>query len=115
MTRIAAEGMVARIARHAAMARATHRWVEGAARAGLGTGMLAPDGHRSPTVTVVTLPESVPAADVLQAMEARGYTVAAGYGQLKRGSVRIGHMGEHTVEGVERCLAALGETLRDMR
>lgn len=115
IARIAAEGMPARLARHAAMARATHQWVAAGGNVGVELGVLAPEGHRSPTVTVITLPDDIPSADVLHAMKTRGFTIGAGYGPLSAGSVRIGHMGEHTVAGVEACLAALGDALVAVR
>jgi aspartate aminotransferase-like enzyme len=36
----------------------------------------------------------------------RGFTIGSGYGKNKETSIRIGHMGDHTLEGLERCLAA---------
>jgi len=34
-----------------------------------------------------------------------GYTIGAGYGKLKDGTIRIGHMGDHTVAEWKRCSA----------
>jgi len=36
----------------------------------------------------------------------RGFTIGSGYGKNKETTVRVGHMGDHTLEGLERCLAA---------
>ena len=44
-------------------------------------------------------------------MKARGFTIASGYGKLKDTTIRIGHMGDHTVAEVETLLAALAEVL----
>lgn len=112
LERIAREGMPARLARHAAMAAATYAWIDRSRAAGTSVGVLAPEGFRSPTVTVITLPNGVTGANVLREMTERGYTLGAGYGSLGKTSVRIGHMGDHTVEGVDRCLTALGDVLR---
>jgi aspartate aminotransferase-like enzyme len=107
---IAREGMEARWARHAAMAKRTYAWVDALrSRHGDALGVLALDGHRSPTVTSVTLPESLPASTVLKAVKERGFTIGSGYGKNKETTVRVGHMGDHTVEGLERCLAACDE------
>ena len=112
---IAAEGMPARWGRHAAMAARTYAWVDALrARHGgaLGAGhdaalrVLAREGHRSPTVTSVTLPASLTASALLKEVKARGFTIGSGYGKNKETTVRIGHMGDHTLEGLERCLAA---------
>jgi aspartate aminotransferase-like enzyme len=104
---IAAAGMPARWARHAAMAERTYAWVEALrARHGDALHVLAREGHRSPTVTSITLPPSLPASTVLNAVKERGFTIGSGYGKNKESTVRIGHMGDHTPEGLERCLAA---------
>jgi aspartate aminotransferase-like enzyme len=104
---IAAEGMPARWARHAAMAARTYEWVDALrSRHGDALHVLAREGHRSPTVTSVTLPESLPASTLLAAVKERGFTIGSGYGQNRETTVRIGHMGDHTLEGLERCLAA---------
>ena len=109
---IAAEGMPARWDRHAAMARRTYRWVDDvAARHGESFRVLARAGHRSPTVTSVTLPPELPSGTVLRAVSERGFTIGSGYGKNKETSVRIGHMGDHTLEGLERCLAACDAAL----
>jgi len=48
---------------------------------------------------------------VNSAMKARGFTISAGYGSLKDTSIRIGHMGDHTVEELDVLLATLREVL----
>ena len=68
--------------------------------------MLARAEHRSPTVTSVMLPASLPSSTVLKAVAERGFTIGSGYGKNKETTIRIGHMGDHTLEGLERCLAA---------
>ncbi|MCY7380898.1 MAG: alanine--glyoxylate aminotransferase family protein [Gemmatimonadaceae bacterium] len=104
---IAAEGMVARWARHAAMAERTYAWVDAlGGRHGDALHVLAREGHRSPTVTSITLPESLTASTVIKAVKERGFTIGSGYGKNKETTVRIGHMGDHTLEGLERCLTA---------
>jgi aspartate aminotransferase-like enzyme len=109
---IAQEGMPQRWARHTAMAERTYQWVAAVrARHGDAFGVLARDGHRSPTVTSVTLPGSLPASTLLRAVKERGFTIGSGYGQNKETTVRIGHMGDHTLVGLERCLAACDAAL----
>lgn len=109
---IIAEGIEARWARHAAMAARTHAWVEETAAAtGASLGILAAPGARSPTVTAVTLPDELDARDVVREVAAEGYVVGEGYGALRARTVRIGHMGDHTLEGLERCLAACARAI----
>ncbi|MBA3673100.1 MAG: alanine--glyoxylate aminotransferase family protein, partial [Gemmatimonadaceae bacterium] len=104
---IAAEGMPARWARHDAMATRTHRWADKlAARHGGGIRVLVDEGHRSPTVTSVMLPETLASGKVVAAVKERGFTIGSGYGTNKELSVRIGHMGDHTLHGLDRCLEA---------
>ena len=96
------------------MAERTYAWVaERAERFGLG--ILAPEGERSPTVTVVTVPKTITGDDVVKGCAKRGWTIGGGHGKLRAVSFRIGHMGDHTVEELERCLevcdAALGDLL----
>jgi aspartate aminotransferase-like enzyme len=104
---IAEETMSARWARHAAMAARTYAWVDAlAARHGAELRVLATEGKRSPSVTSITLPSTLKSSAVLKAVSSRGFTIGSGYGKNKETSIRIGHMGDHTLEGLERCLTA---------
>ena len=76
--------------------------------------MLAPDGERSPTVTAITVPEGMAPDAIVQGVAARGFVIGAGYGKVKARTFRIGHMGDHTVDGVAACLAALDDTLASL-
>ena len=100
---IATETIEARWARHEAMATLTHRWVAAHPR----LGVLAAEGSRAHTVTAITLPEGVKGSDLVAGMEREGYVIGAGYGKLRDRTIRIGHMGDHTVRGLEKCLAVL--------
>lgn len=111
MTAIGPTGVECRWARHAAMAAATHAWVEHQRQAGHLDGILAPAGSRSSTVTVMKTPRHVDAREVVDAAAARGFAVGSGYGALVTSSFRIGHMGDHTVETVSRVLDVLSEVL----
>jgi len=109
---VAAEGVEARWARHAAMAAATERWTAAlAARLGRDFGVLAPEGARSPTVSAITVPAGVSAERVVAAVAARGITIGGGYGKLRERTFRIGHMGDHTPATLERCFAACDAAL----
>lgn len=112
---IGREGIERRWERHLAMRDATIAWVEAvAARRGVQLDVIAPDGARSPTVTVISLPPAIKGAEVTEAVKARGYTIGGGYGQLKDSTVRIGHMGDHSVEGLRRCLHACENAIAEL-
>ena len=112
---IGREGIERRWERHIAMRDATVDWVHAAAeRRGIELGVLAPEGLRSPTVTVVTLPKGLATKEVREAITARGFTVGGGYGKLSETSFRIGHMGDHTLEGLKRCLQACETAIAEL-
>ena len=110
---VLAEGLEAAWARHATMSALTAQWA-GRLRDefSLGVAPLAPEGHRSPTVTAVVLPPPLSAEAVVRAAADRGYTIGGGYGKLKGTTIRIGHMGDHTPDGLERCLGVCRGVLR---
>jgi aspartate aminotransferase-like enzyme len=105
------ETIESRWERHAAMARRTWAWVDEMRNSGLAISVLSPEGARSPTVTCISLPAPHNGGAVNSAMKSRGYTISAGYGSLKDTSIRIGHMGDHTVEELDALLETLREVL----
>ncbi len=112
---IAREGVEARWARHAAMASATWDWVTRTADAlGLPLRVLAPSGARSHTVTCVALPPGVAGPAIVQAVERRGFVIGGGYGKLKDTTIRIGHMGDHTLDGLARVLDVVTDAIREV-
>ena len=111
LERIRAETIEGRWARHAEMARRTWGWTEEMRDRGLGLEVLAPEGYRSPTVTCIRLPTGWTGTRVTAALAARGYTIAPGYGTLKDTTIRIGHMGDHTVDELDALLNELAEVL----
>jgi predicted phosphoserine aminotransferase len=114
LARIAAAGGIeARWQRHAEMRERTEQWVAERG-AGLGLAYLPRQRRRSWTVSCLKLPEGghVLGGAVAKGMEARGFTIGAGYGKLKDSTIRIGHMGDHTVAGLEALLAALEEVVK---
>jgi aspartate aminotransferase-like enzyme len=97
--------------RHAAMAQRTWDWVDEVRDAGIPISVLAPEGSRSPTVTCVSLPTTHTGSAVTAAMKARGFVISAGYGSLKETGIRIGHMGDHTLDELNELLDTLREVL----
>ncbi len=109
---LAAGGIAQRWARHDAMRSTVERWAAANA-ASLGVAFLPREGRRSWTVSCLKLGHAEPGGGAIaKRLEARGFTIAPGYGKLKDSTIRIGHMGDHTVGEVEAVLAALAEVLR---
>jgi aspartate aminotransferase-like enzyme len=112
---IGREGIERRWERHIAMRDATIEWVYGmSTRRGVELSVVAPDGARSPTVTVIKLPAGIKGPEVSDAIKLRGITVGGGYGKLKDTTIRIGHMGDHTVDGIRRCLTACESAITEL-
>jgi aspartate aminotransferase-like enzyme len=109
--RIEAEGIEGRWKRHLAMQEMTISWVDELNDRGVEVGVLAPEGHRSPTITCVTVPTHSGAPELVAALKARGWVIGSGYGKLKDSTVRIGHMGDHTPEELEGLLEVMSSTL----
>lgn len=110
LERIEEETVEGRAERHRAMRARCQEWVQtrGSRR---GLSMLAPEGARSPTVTAIRLPEELRGPAIVQRLKDRGYTIGSGYGKLKETTIRIGHMGDHTVAGLEQLLETVEEVL----
>lgn len=111
LDRMLAEGMEARWARHHRMAGRTWEWVEEMRERGVDLSVMAPEGFRSPAVTAVRTPDTIPGPRVTSGVAEKGWVVGGGYGKLKPESFRIGHMGDHTLDELEDLLTVLTEVL----
>ena len=109
--RILEEGMETRWKRHLDMQQRTVEWVDEMAGTGVEIGVLAAEGSRSPTVTCVTMPGGEGSSAVVAEMLARGWVIGGGYGRLQESTIRIGHMGDHTVDELDALLEVLGDVL----
>jgi aspartate aminotransferase-like enzyme len=106
LDRILAEGLDNRFARHSAMATRSTEWANAK-----GWPLLAPEGYRSQTLTVVTNPPEFDCADFNKFLALRNLRLANGYGDLKGKTFRIAHMGEIQMSDLENLLAAFDEYL----
>ncbi|MCC6242563.1 MAG: alanine--glyoxylate aminotransferase family protein [Gemmatimonadaceae bacterium] len=112
---IAKEGIEARWDRHAAMANMIHAWVQRLAdETGQPFDVFAPTGRRSPTVTAIRVPSSLTGERIVQRVASHGYVIGGGYGQLKSTTFRIGHMGDHTLDGLARCLEITRQSIHEL-
>ena len=109
---IETETLDVRYARHRAMAEACHSRIRRMEADGLGVSLTARAGLLSPTVTCVNVANNKP---VLGGMLTRGYTLGGGQSELARTSFRIGHMGDHTVAGLNAMLDVLQEVLQSIK
>jgi predicted phosphoserine aminotransferase len=106
LDRILAEGLDNRFARHTAMAQRSTQWAEAK-----GWPLLAPEGFRSQTLTVVTNPPEFDCADFNKFLAQRNLRLANGYGDLKGKTFRIAHMGEIQLADLENLLTAFDDYL----
>ena len=107
LDRFLTEGLEARFARHAAMARRVQSW---AIERGLP--LYAPEGFRSQTVTTIRNEMGLDISDLNKFLLQRGMRIANGYGALKGKTFRIAHMGEIQMADVEELLQAMDEYLK---
>lgn len=99
--RSGADAWRARFAKHERMRARTLAWAR--------SHDLAPfpaEPLSSPTVSCIRS-ESIDTAAFLAGLEKRGEKLSSGYGDLKGKTFRIGHMGDHSLERLRRCLATL--------
>ena len=112
MSDIETETLDKRYARHRAMAEVCVSRIRRMESEGLRVSLTAKAGFLSPTVTCVNVPDNKP---VLHGMLRRGYTLGGGQSEIANTSFRIGHMGDHTVRGLEVMLDALQEVLQSIK
>src|SRR5438045_1995842 len=95
-------GVEARWRRHDAMRARVEAWSEQR-----GVPYVPREGRRSWTVSCLKLPDGKSSKTVVGGLKEAGWTIGAGYGSLKDSTIRIGHMGDHTVGALEELLAQL--------
>jgi aspartate aminotransferase-like enzyme len=101
-------GWPARYARHRAMLDTLERW----AGARTDVRILAEPGVRSPAISALVLPPSRRSADVLAALESRGFLAGDGLDPRYGNLIRIGHMGDLEPGHLTGLLDQLEEILR---
>ena len=95
-------GAEGRWRRHDAMRRRVEEWSERH-----GVAYLPREGRRSWTVSCLKLPDGKTAKQIVGALKQAGWTIGSGYGPLKESTIRIGHMGDHTVGTLDQLLDLL--------
>ena len=112
LERIDAEGIEARWARHAAMARRSWEWVDEMRERGIALTLPVVEKHRSPTVTCIALPAGASSAPIVAELKKRGFVIGSGYGKMKDSQIRIGHMGDHTVAELDVLLNTIADVMQ---
>lgn len=105
------ETLAARYRRHRDMLAACIEWTAKAEAKGLGVSLVAKQEVASPTVTALRVKANGP---ILDGMRAKGYELGGGQGAIVKTSIRVGHMGDHTVGGMRAMLDVLEGVLRDI-
>ncbi|MDP9270704.1 MAG: alanine--glyoxylate aminotransferase family protein [Chloroflexota bacterium] len=106
LRRLLAEGPSRTWARHEAVARGAQAGLEAA-----GLRLVAPPGHRSPTVTAAWLPDGLDWSPFNASMRAKGLVVAGGQGKWVGKILRFGHMGDVDWPDIGAAVTVLAETL----
>jgi aspartate aminotransferase-like enzyme len=106
--RLIAEGRDRTWARHAAVAAGAQAGMEAA-----GLRLVAPEEHRSHTVTAAWLPDGLEWGPFNAAMRAKGLIIAGGQGQWAGRILRFGHMGDVDWPEIGDAVRVLAETLSE--
>ena len=106
--RLREEGRERTWARHASIAAGVAAGIES-----LGLRPVAPEAHRSATVTAAWLPDGLEWASFNAAMRAKGLVIAGGQDRLAGRILRFGHMGDVGIEEMADALEIMGATLPD--
>lgn len=100
-----ADAWQARFAEHGAMRARTAEWAQGH-----GLSHLPAFEFAAPAVSCVRSGD-LDVAGFVEGLSERGFSISNGYGDLKGKTFRIGHMGDHTVRGLNELLAAADEVI----
>jgi aspartate aminotransferase-like enzyme len=105
--RMESEGYEQRFRRHREMGARVRDW------AGRKFGLFAEEGARSETVTCITNTRAIDVSGLILKLADRGFGLGNGYGRLKEKTFRVGHMGDHTVDGIAGLLEAIDAALSE--
>jgi aspartate aminotransferase-like enzyme len=104
-----AAAWTARFEKHVRMRRRMLQWA-----IGHGLDPFPPEALCSPTISCIRA-EDVDVAALIAALKARGHEIGNGYDKLKGETFRVGHMGDHTEEGLDELVHVMDEVLDTVR
>jgi aspartate aminotransferase-like enzyme len=108
LKRMADETIEGRWKRHSDMQARTFEWVEDMRESGHEVNVFAAEGHRSATVSCIAIADP---DRVVSELFARGWVVGGGYGKIKDTTFRIGHMGDHTLDELDKLLEVISDVM----
>jgi aspartate aminotransferase-like enzyme len=108
LNRMADETIEGRWKRHSDMQARTFEWVEDMRESGHEVNVFAAEGHRSATVSCIAIADP---DRVVSELFARGWVVGGGYGKIKDTTFRIGHMGDHTLDELDKLLEVISDVM----
>jgi aspartate aminotransferase-like enzyme len=104
--RIAREGLDARFARHAAMAKRVQDWAK------KNFALYPAETCASTTVTCIKNTRGISVAELNKELAKRNLMLSNGYGKLKEQTFRIAHMGDLQMSDIDELLAAIEGILK---
>ena len=110
LTKMFAEGLEKRYARHRQMAEAARSWI-----LAQGFPLFAAEGYRSMTLTSGASDGRTDLEGLKKLAGERGYAIDNGYGKVKNQTFRIAHMADFTLADLEELFALLEELLPKAR
>lgn len=102
----AAGGVESSWRRHDAMRARVEGWAEGVGGE-LGFGYLTLKNRRSWTVSCLEVPSGTNGRELAKRIRPQGWYIGSGYGRLKSSTIRIGHMGDQSVERLGQLLRVI--------
>jgi aspartate aminotransferase-like enzyme len=103
------EGMATRYRRHKEMAELVKNWAEKNL-----DGLYPEEGYRSDTIGVVKRGDLD--FDAFHAfIKSKGMEISNGYGEAKKSTFRIGHMGDLTTDDIKQLLSVMDEALEEVK
>ena len=108
LDRMIAEGMQARYRRHAEMADMVRKWSSKL------YGMFPEEGYMSNTIGVLNRGD-LDFDKFHGILKEKGYEISGGYGEVKKTTFRIGHMGDLTTARIKELLTIMEGTLEECK
>ena len=99
------EGLENRFMRHAELAIRVREW------ANTHFNVLAKEGYQSQTVTTIENTKDIDIGSLIKELEAEGFLIGNGYGELKDKTFRIAHMAERTLDEINDLLVCIDKKL----